>query len=69
MVSVMSAATAEVARKSTEEAMREVQPATKADIDRLFNEIRRLQDDVRCLQHGNAFPEGLGGITAGGDIS
>ncbi len=44
MVSVMSAETAAIVAKRTEEAIREVQPATKADVDRLFAEIVRLQD-------------------------
>jgi hypothetical protein len=54
MVSVMSPETAEIMmqriEQATRQATREAQPASKADIDRLFDELRRLQDAVGVLQ-------------------
>lgn len=46
---VMSAETAEIVEKQKAEAVREAAPATKADVDRLFDEVRRLQDTVGIL--------------------
>jgi len=60
---VMSAETAERVEKQKAEAVREVQPATKADVDRLFDEIRRLQDTVSLLVRS----EGWGGTVKIGD--
>lgn len=51
---VMSAETAAIQRKLMDEAVREAAPATKADVDRLFDEVRRLQDMVSVLLRGSA---------------
>ena len=61
----MSAETAAIVEKQKAEAIREVQPATKADFDRLFDEVRRLQDTVSLLIRGDggsvgATNEGMG---------
>lgn len=54
MVSAMSADTAATQQKILKQAIREAAPATKADIDRLFDEIRRLQDAVGVLQRNGS---------------
>lgn len=61
MVSVMSAETNELNQKRMEQAVREAQPATKADIDRLHDELRRMQDQLSVmLRQGDG---GSGGAT------
>lgn len=50
---VMSAETNEIVQKQIAEAVREAAPATKADMDRLFDEVRRLQDTVSLLVRGD----------------
>jgi len=50
----MSAETAAIIEKQKAVAVREAAPATKADVDRLFDEIRRLQDTVSALVIGGA---------------
>lgn len=64
MVSVMSAETNDLINKRMQEAVREAQPATKADIDRLFVEVCRLQDCVGILLRGGS-REGWGGTVVG----